>query len=85
MIEHLEDRLIEHMSNDEKVYQKIASDIEKIKDNHLAHIQGSMHSMQQDIAVVTNDVSWLKRWFWVVVTTSIGSLFTGMVSLLLKR
>lgn len=85
MIELLEQRLLAHMAQDEKIYGKIAEDIEKIRDNHLAHIQGSMHAMEQDLVLVTNDVSWLKKWFWLIVTASLGSLFTGIVSLLLRR
>lgn len=33
---------------------------------------------------VKSDVDWLKRFFWVVATASIGSLVTGVLSLLIK-
>lgn len=34
--------------------------------------------------VVKSDVDWLKRFFWVVATASVGSLVTGVLSLLIK-
>lgn len=33
---------------------------------------------------VKSDVDWLKRFFWIVATASIGSLITGVLGLLIK-
>ena len=84
MSEQLEKRLVQHMDRDETVFTKISADIEKIKENHLAHIQASMHAMQEDITVVTTDVTWLKRFFFIVATASVGSLVTGLLAIALR-
>ena len=51
--------------------------VDKKLDNHLIHAA-------QDTAEIRNDVSWLKKFFWVVAASSIGALITGLFNLLLK-
>lgn len=40
--------------------------------------------MKVDSSTVKSDVNWLKQFFWVVATASIGSLVTGVITLILK-
>lgn len=48
----------------------------EIKDNHLAHIQN-------DLTKVSTDVDWLKRFFWIIATASIGGLVAAIINLLI--
>lgn len=49
-----ESNLCDRVTILEKTVSKTSEDITKIKDNHLAHIQADMNSMQKSIAVIEN-------------------------------
>ena len=55
---------------------RVEKTVNEIKDNHLSHIQA-------DLTKVTTDVDWLKRFFWVIATASVGGLITAIINLLL--
>ncbi len=55
---------------------RVEKTINDIKDNHLAH-------MQTDLTKVSTDVDWLKRFFWIIATASVGGLITAIINLLL--
>ena len=55
---------------------RVEKTVNEIKDNHLSHIQA-------DLTKVTTDVDWLKRFFWVIATASVGGLITAVINLLL--
>ena len=55
---------------------RVEKTVNEIKDNHLVHIQ-------TDLAKVGTDVDWLKRFFWLVATASIGGLIAAVINLLL--
>lgn len=55
---------------------RVEKTVNEIKDNHLAH-------MQTDLTKVSTDVDWLKRFFWVIATASIGGLIAAIINLLL--
>ena len=50
--------------------------VNEIKDNHLVHLQTNMTK-------VSTDVDWLKRFFWVLATASIGGLIAALINLLI--
>ena len=77
--------LEKHMREDERVFAHIDETITKIKDNHLAHIQESMSELRTDLVELKIDTMWLKKFFWVIATASIGSLVSGILGLLIKR
>lgn len=54
----------------------IEKTVNEIKDNHLVHLQ-------TDMTKVGTDVDWLKRFFWIIATASIGGLMTAVINLLL--
>ncbi|MHB8710173.1 MAG: hypothetical protein ACYC6X_01310 [Minisyncoccota bacterium] len=39
--------------------------------------------MQNDLTKVSTDVDWLKRFFWIIATASVGGLITAIINLLL--
>lgn len=54
---------------------RVEKSVNEIKDNHLVH-------MQTDLTKVATDVDWLKRFFWILATTSVGGLITALINLL---
>jgi len=78
--------LTERVTTLEAIIPTICDDINDIKTNHIAHIQSDIQgmskcvsSMKRDSAEVKTDVAWLKRFFWIVATTSLGSLLTNLL------
>ncbi len=55
---------------------RVEKTVNEIKDNHLAHLQ-------TDVAKVSTDVDWLKRFFWVIATASVGGLIAALINLLI--
>ena len=41
-------------------------------------------NIEKDVATVKTDVSWLKKFFWVVMTASIGTLIAQLFQLIFK-
>lgn len=56
----------------------ILEHVENIRDNHL-------HTLQGDMNVVKTDIDWIKRWLWVVITASTGSIIASLISLTIKK
>ena len=80
-MEELNRRFSEHIVSDEKMFTKISDDLDKIKNNHLAHIQVAMEKMQLDVAKTKNDMSWVK-WF---VFSALGIVLTGVGTLIFNK
>lgn len=55
---------------------RVEKTVNEIKDNHLAH-------MQTELTKVSTDVDWLKRFFWIIATASIGGLIAAILNLLI--
>lgn len=55
---------------------RVEKTVNEIKDNHLVHLQ-------TDVTKVSTDVDWLKRFFWIIATASIGGLIAAILNLLL--
>jgi len=55
---------------------RVEKAVNEIKDNHLVHLQ-------TDMTKVGTDVDWLKRFFWLIATASIGGLIAAVINLLL--
>jgi len=80
----LEKRLGDHVTSDDHRFNNIDEsldmlriDVSKMKDNHLQHLE-------TDMADVKTDVAWLKRFFWIVITASVGALATGIINLMIN-
>ena len=57
--------------------KEIRGDIKDILRNHLPHIYTALENLQTDMA-------WLKKFFWIVATASIGALIVAMLNLLVQ-
>lgn len=55
---------------------RVEKAVNEIKDNHLVHLQ-------EDISKVGTDVDWLKRFFRILATASVGGLITALINLLI--
>ncbi len=57
--------------------ERLEKSVNEIKDNHLVHLQ-------TDITKVGTDVDWLKRFFWVIATASVGGLIAALINLIIS-
>jgi hypothetical protein len=71
----MEKETYQNQLQDERL-DRVEKAVNEIKDNHLTH-------MQTDLTKVGTDVDWLKRFFWIIATASIGGLITAIINLLL--
>ncbi len=55
---------------------RVEKAVNEIKDNHLVHLQ-------TDMTRVGTDVDWLKRFFWIIATASIGGLIAALINLII--
>ena len=54
----------QNQMQDERL-DRVEKTVNEIKDNHLVHLQS-------DVTKVSTDVDWLKRFFWIIATASVG-------------
>ena len=59
----------------DKRLDNLEKNITEIKNNHLPHIE-------KKLTQVGTDVDWLKRFFWIVATASVGGLIAALINLL---
>ena len=59
---------------------------ERIKtiEGHIKIINNELGNVKVDLAIVKTDVKWLKKYFWVVVSSSVGALVVGLINFLIK-
>lgn len=68
----------DHINNEQVAREKLSDKIDNIRDNHLAHLSLDVGEVKLVVVEVKNDVAWLKRFFWIVVTASLGSFITAV-------
>jgi len=71
----MEKETYQNQIQDERI-DRVEKAVNDIKDNHLPHIQ-------TELTKVGTDVDWLKRFFWIIATASVGGLITALINLLL--
>ncbi len=62
------------------------TDICYIKDD-IAEIKKSIkiiNDHSEEITKMATDMEWIKRFFWIIITATIGSLITSLFNLLIK-
>ena len=65
----------QNQMQDERI-DRVEKTVNEIKDNHLVHLQN-------DVTKVSTDVDWLKRFFWIIATASVGGLIGALINLLI--
>ena len=68
----------------EKRLDKLESKVDTIMENHLVHIKDDIVELKEEISVISTNVFWLMKFFWIVATASIGSLVTAVMGLIIK-
>ncbi len=71
----MEKRTYQDQMQDQRL-DRVEKTVNEIKDNHLVHLQ-------TDMTKVSTDVDWLKRFFWVIATASVGGLIAALINLLI--
>jgi len=66
----------QNQMQDERL-DRVEKAVNEIKDNHLVHLQDT-------VTKVSTDVDWLKRFFWILATASLGGLVTAIINLLIS-
>jgi len=64
--------------------ERIKSNKERLDkiETHIGNTNREMGEIRDILTKVVNDVSWLKRFFFIVATASIGSLIATLLSVL---
>lgn len=57
-------------------------DAQKETKTEVSNVKAQVITVNTTVAEVKNDVGWLKQFFWIVATSSIGALVTGLLNLL---
>lgn len=75
------------MENGEKLQSHINAEVKEDIDKLYKHAEianQEMGAIKIGLEGVSNDMGWLKRFFWVVASSSVGGLITGVINLLIK-
>ena len=68
----------------EEKIKAIETDIKNIKENDLYHIQNDISNMKVSVKEVSTNQNWLMKFFWIIASTSVAGLITGIINLLTK-
>lgn len=66
----------QNQMQDERL-DRVEKTVNDIRDNHLVHLKTEMTK-------VGTDVDWLKRFFWIIATASIGGLIATLINLIIS-
>lgn len=80
--DYLKELLDNHIIADGKKFDTINETLKLIRENHLAHIEKSMNSIENSHIELKTNTQWLLKFFWIIATTSVGGLVTSVFNLL---
>ena len=87
----IDQKLDIHMEDEEKRFDSVDKKINgievvigEIRDNHLNHLIKDISDLKVDLSKNSTDTSWLMRFFWIVVTASVGALIAGVINLIFQ-
>jgi len=85
-------RLDDHIEADDKRFalieenvRGIRQDISLIKDNHLEHLKNNLSDLRVQVAQIKELIDWLNKFFWLVVSASVGSLVVAILNLIMNK
>ena len=56
-----------------------------VMNDEMGDLRDHQEEMRVDVSVVKTDVAWLKKSYWVIVTTSLGALVAGIISIVVSK
>jgi hypothetical protein len=56
----------------------------QMQDKRLDNIDKHIEVINHEMGSVKNDVAWLKRFFWLIATASIGGMITAIINLIVS-
>jgi hypothetical protein len=56
----------------------------KMQDKRLDNIDKHIEVINHEMGSVKNDVAWLKKFFWLIATASIGGMITAIINLIVS-
>ena len=68
----------------ERQIEQIQKQLDKIIDNELVHLKADIGELREEIGILRTNVSWILKFFWIIVTASIGTMATTILGLILK-
>jgi len=54
----------------------------KVLNDHSGTLTKEMGNIKIDMTQMKNDISWIKQFFWIITTATIGSLVANLMNLL---
>jgi len=78
---YMEGTLTERLARLETALPSICKDITEIKNNHLHGIEQDIKALTRCTGAMKTDLTWLKKFFWVIATTSLGGLIAQLFNL----
>jgi hypothetical protein len=72
----------EHCTQNDKQFETINKSMDLIANNHIKHLDDKVENLDKKLGVVANDVTWMKKFFWIVASASVGGLVAGVMNLL---
>jgi len=70
----------EHCEQNNRDFLSINQKLDKIIDNHLAHIEGSMNTIENKVIELDTNQKWQLKFFWIVA----GTVITTLLATILK-
>ena len=77
-------KLDKHISVEGVKMDTILGKVDKIENNHLAHMQDSMSILVTKSAEQSINIDWLMRSHWVVVTATLGGFIASLIKLFIN-
>lgn len=81
-IAKLNESFTAHTKLDDERFQGIQNTLSAIKDNHLAHIEKSLNTIENEFIAVKTNQEWQLKFFWILATGILGALITAVATLL---
>ena len=72
-----------NMSLGEEI-KKIQEELKDLRENHLHTLSEVVNEIKVNIAEIRTNLTWLQKFFFIVVTASVGGLLTAILNLILK-
>jgi hypothetical protein len=75
---------IDHCNQNQRDFDEVKGILNKIKDNHLAHLTESVNKIENTLIEVQTNQSWQLKFFWIIVSGVLGSIVVGVLGLIMK-